>query len=117
MADSTSGDVRKRVYPLNLQRRTLLRRLALGLSLAPGAAMLAQQARSADLPLLSESDPAAKAVQYVADASRAKGAVSGAQCLNCSIYSAADGATTGKCTIFPGKLVEAAGWCKSWSGL
>ena len=36
----------------------------------------------------SEQDPAARAVHYVEDASRAEGAASGADCSNCSIYSA-----------------------------
>ena len=38
-------------------------------------------------------------------------------CSNCSVYGGADGAAQGACTLFPGKLVQAAGWCKSWSGL
>jgi hypothetical protein len=103
---------------LNRARRLLLRRLALGLTLLPGAALESHAARGADsLPLLSESDPAAKAEQYVADARQAKDAPPGALCSNCSIYSGADGAAAGSCTLFPGKLVKAAGWCKSWSGL
>ncbi|HEY3808763.1 MAG TPA: high-potential iron-sulfur protein [Steroidobacteraceae bacterium] len=104
--------------PLNRERRALLRRLALGLAVAPAAAAVFRPARGADkLPMLSESDPAAKAEQYVEDASRAKGAQSGALCSNCSIYDGAQGADAGTCTLFPGKLVKANGWCKSWSGL
>ena len=70
-----------------------------------------------ELPLLSEADPAAKEQQYVADATKPKGAPPGALCSNCSIYGGAKGADSGTCTLFPGKLVKAAGWCKSWSGL
>jgi hypothetical protein len=94
----------------NPARRTMLRKLALGLSLTP-------MAFAADAPLLSEHDPAAKALEYVADAKRAKAASPGALCSNCSVYSGAEGAAQGTCTLFPGKLVKAAGWCKSWSGL
>jgi hypothetical protein len=101
----------------NPARRTILRQLALGLALVPLAAIDAPGARAADMPLLGENEPAAKAEQYVADATRAKGATSGALCSNCSIYGGADGAAQGSCTLFPGKLVKAAGWCKSWSGL
>ena len=99
-------------------RRALLKRAALGLSLAPVAAAIASAAAAppAALPLISEQDPAAKAVHYVEDASRAKGAASGADCSSCSIYSAAD-SSKGTCSLFPGKLVKAAGWCSSWSGL
>jgi hypothetical protein len=104
-------------FGMNRERRRLLGRLAVGLSLVPLSAAGARSARGADLPLLSESDPAAKAVDYVEDAKRAKNAQPGALCSNCSIYSGADSAAQGACTLFPGKLVKAAGWCKSWSGL
>jgi hypothetical protein len=94
----------------------LLRRLALGLTLAPVVALESRAAAGAEnLPLLSESDPAAKSEQYVADAKQAKNAPPGALCSNCSIYGG--GTAQGTCTLFPGKLVKAAGWCKSWSGL
>lgn len=100
----------------NPARRALLRRAALGLSLAP-LVLGETSPAAAELPLISEEDPAAKAVHYVADASRAKGATSGADCSNCSLYGAAGGAAQGTCSLFPGKLVKAAGWCSSWSGL
>jgi hypothetical protein len=100
---------------MNRGRRALLRRLALGLTTVPLAQVVARGAQS--LPLLDESDPAAKAQQYSADATHAKGAAPGALCSNCSIYGGADGAASGTCTLFPGKLVKAGGWCKSWSGL
>jgi hypothetical protein len=96
--------------PEDASRRAILTRLALGLSISP--AVLA-----AGAPLLSEQSEAARAVHYVEDASRAKEAPPGANCSNCSIYSAPNGSTEGKCTLFPGKLVKAAGWCSSWSGL
>jgi hypothetical protein len=96
--------------PLNHRRRVLLRRLAVGLALAPAVALDSRLAAGAEtLPLLSESDPAAKAEQYVADAKQAKGASPGALCSNCSIYGGAEGAAQGTCTLFPGKLVKAAG--------
>jgi hypothetical protein len=98
-------------------RRALLRRLALGLTALPLAVLQSRRAQAADLPLLSESDPAAKALDYVEDATRAKGAQSGSLCSNCSVYGGADGAAAGPCTLFPGKWVKANGWCKSWSGL
>jgi hypothetical protein len=96
----------------NPARRTLLKNLSIGLSLAP----LAAAANSAEVPLLSETDPA-KAVQYVADASNAKEAQSGANCSNCSIYGGSSGNPQGSCTLFPGKLVKAAGWCNAWSNM
>jgi high potential iron-sulfur protein len=98
-------------------RRALLRRLALGLTVLPLGGIPSRRAHAADLPLLSESDPAAKALDYVEDATRAKGAQPGSLCSNCSVYGGADGAPAGPCTLFPGKWVKANGWCKSWSGL
>jgi High potential iron-sulfur protein len=71
-----------------LTRRSALKRLALGVALAPIAAAL-RQARAADaasLPLLS------------VDAPEAKG-----------------GSAQGPCQLFPGKAVTAAGWCSSWA--
>jgi High potential iron-sulfur protein len=100
----------------NPARRALLRQAALGLSIAPLGLVQSPAALGADLRLISEQDTAAKAVHYVEDAKRAKGAESGADCSSCSLYSAA-GATQGSCTLFPGKLVKAAGWCNAWSGL
>ncbi len=100
----------------NPGRRALLKRTAVGLSIAPLALGRSPAALGADLPLISEQDPAAKAVHYLEDASRAKEATSGTDCSNCSLYGAA-GAKQGTCTLFPGKLVKAAGWCSAWSGL
>jgi len=94
----------------------MLRRVAMGLSLMPLALSKSSRARAAGMPLLSEKEPAAQAVHYVEDASRAKDAQAGANCSNCSIYSAT-GDTQGSCTLFKDKLVKAAGWCSSWSGL
>jgi hypothetical protein len=100
----------------NAARRALLKRAALGLAIGPLALARSPAVPAAELPLLSEQDAAAKAVHYVDNASRAKGATSGADCSSCSIYGAT-GATQGTCTLFPGKLVKAAGWCSSWSSL
>src|ERR1700728_2883787 len=104
----------------NPGRRELLRRAALGLSLAPlalAAAPAALAAAAGSLPLISEQDPAAKAVHYVEDASRAEAAASGAHSSTCPIYSAPAGATQGPCTLSRGRLAKAAAWCTSWSGL
>lgn len=71
-------------------------------------------ARAADLPHLSESDPTAKALNYVEDASKSTNPkhTAGAVCANCQFYSG--GATGyGPCQLFPGKAVSAKGWCVS----
>jgi hypothetical protein len=95
-------------------RRAILGRIAIGLSLG---SLGVPRARGAASVMLKESDPEAQAVHYVTEASRAKeAAASGANCSNCSLYSAGD-ARTGSCTLFKDKRVEAAGWCSGWSGL
>jgi hypothetical protein len=99
-----------------LSRRRLLQRLTLGVPLLPlvGKAALAADATAA-APLLSPDSKEAKAVKYVEDASRAKGALPGSTCANCAVYQGHTGSATGPCQIFPGKLVKAAGWCSSWA--
>ena len=69
---------------------------------------------------LSPQDPTAVALGYVADASTVDAAkwpqkTDGSQCSNCVLYAATDGGL-GKCSIFPGKLVNANGWCSAWNG-
>lgn len=75
---------------------------------------LPQLARAADLPHVSESDPTAKALAYVDDASKSTNPKhkAGDVCANCQFYS---GGPTGwgPCQLFPGKSVNAKGWCVS----
>jgi hypothetical protein len=95
-------------------RRRLLQRLALGVPLA--ALALQPRARAAaPAPLLDAASPQAKAVKYVEDAARAKGATAGSSCANCALYQGPEGSKQGPCQIFPGWQVKAAGWCSSWA--
>ena len=85
----------------------------------PPPAPAAAATDAATLPILSESDPVAAALGYVADASRVDTAkhanfVAGSMCANCNLYSGAAGAEAGPCSLFPGKSVSAAGWCASY---
>ena len=94
----------------SLSRRSLLQRVALGLTVAAGAARTALAA-----PLLSVAAPEARAVKYVEDARQAKDAQPGNNCGNCALYQGASGSAQGPCQLFPGKDVKAAGWCSSWA--
>jgi High potential iron-sulfur protein/TAT (twin-arginine translocation) pathway signal sequence len=71
-------------------------------------------ARAADLPPVTEADPTAKALAYVEDASKSTNAKykAGDDCANCQFYT---GGPTGRgpCQLFPGKSVNAKGWCVS----
>ncbi len=71
---------------------------------------------AADLPPVTDADPTAKALDYVEDASKSTNAKhkAGDNCSNCMFYSG--GATgRGPCQLFPGKSVNAKGWCVSHS--
>ena len=59
-------------------RRQLLKKVALGAALLPLAGLGICAAFGADTPLVTEDDPTAKALKYVADASKATGAKPGA---------------------------------------
>ncbi len=97
--------------PDSTSRRQLLKRIALAASIGTVATT---SLRAEDLPLIAESDPVAKAVKYVEDATKVKEA-EGNRCDTCSLYSGKDGAPQGGCQIFKGKAVKAAGWCASWA--
>ena len=63
-----------------------------------------------------KSDPNAKALGYVADASNAKSDKfkAGSNCSNCALFQGGQG-DAGNCPLFGGKKVAAAGWCTAWA--
>ena len=72
------------------------------------------------MPKLSEDDPAAKSLNYVHDASTVDPAsranpAENQSCANCALIQGEDGAEWRPCQIFPGKLVNANGWCSVWA--
>jgi len=101
--------------PTSESRRRLLKRLTLGVALAPIAALPLREAWGADAPLVSADDPTAKALKYVSDASQSKDAKPGSKCATCQLYQGAAGSAQGPCLLFPGKAVKASGWCSSWT--
>ncbi len=103
----------------NLTRRYFLGTLAAG---AAGAALIENVARAQDLPRLDESDPAAKALLYVHDVAQldksnpmAARYQAGQSCANCAQIQGDAAAEWRPCGIFPGKLVNAKGWCSVWA--
>ena len=88
---------------------------AAGCFMRPG-----NEARAQDMPKLEESDPTAQSLKYVHDASsvdpstRANPAAD-QNCANCALVQGADGDTWRPCQIFPGKAVNADGWCLVWA--
>ena len=101
----------------------IARRKFIQLSAAAAAGAFVTSGREAlaqDMPKLSEDDPMAKAMRYVHDASsvdpstRANPAAD-QFCSNCALIQGEDGAEWRPCQIFPGKLVNAKGWCQVWA--
>ncbi|MCC5884909.1 MAG: high-potential iron-sulfur protein [Gammaproteobacteria bacterium] len=87
----------------------------------PPAAAPAQPSPAAAMPKLEESDATARALGYVhdandVDASQQPRFQDGQLCENCALYTpdSSDEADWGGCSIFPGKLVNAKGWCNAW---
>jgi hypothetical protein len=92
-----------------------------GLAAVPLANLVGSAvAQAADLPHLSEDDPAAQGLQYRHDASAAprtdKAGTPAAEqlCSNCSFIQGDSGEWRG-CQLFPGKAVNANGWCNAWA--
>jgi hypothetical protein len=102
-----------------ITRRSALRTAALGVVAISAAAESAWSAAAAAkaLPVLKPADPAAKALGYIEDATKVDAKANplfkkGQNCGNCLQWDEKTAMPQGKCKIFPGKLVKAAGWCK-----
>jgi hypothetical protein len=119
-----------------MQRRRFIKLVSTGAMLAPFAGLAAcsggeepaeprpeepaaaRPEPSGELPRLEESDPQARSLAYVNDASKVDPAAQpryepGQECANCALYLGGD--EWGGCSIFPGKLVNANGWCSVYA--
>jgi hypothetical protein len=95
-------------------RRVFILQSVLGTTaLATGSAMAAG-------PMVSEADPQAKALGYVADTKKAdskkfpKHAAS-QKCNNCALYQGKANDAAAGCPLFAGKQVAGPGWCSAWA--
>lgn len=109
-----------RTVPVDiLRRRTLLGAAAIIASVPLSRIGLIGTAQASELPHLSEDDPAAKALNYHQDATAAprtdKSEIAASEqfCHRCNFIQA-DSGEWRPCKIFPGKAVNANGWCASW---
>ena len=101
----------------------IARRRFIQLSAAAAAGVLVQPARKAraeDLPQLAEDDPMAAAMKYTHDASTVDPSARAnpaevQNCANCALIQGNDGDQWRPCQIFPGKAVNADGWCSVWA--
>ena len=92
-----------------ITRRQMLRITAGATAMVPMSLLTSRIAFAADLPQLDPNDPQAKALAYVHASPKPE-----QLCSNCQLYTGETGAEWGPCAIFPGKGVNANGWCKSW---
>lgn len=88
---------------------------AAGCFVRPGTPAQAQ-----DLVQISEDDPVAQSLKYTHDASTVDPAArtnpaENQHCANCALIQGEEGEQWRPCQIFPGKLVNADGWCSVWA--
>ena len=94
------------------------RALAAGRAPSAPSAPNAPNAPNAPRTLLDVKDPAAKAVSYQEDARKVDPGLyptyrRGQSCNTCALIEFGTAPLRG-CTLFPGKLIVAAGWCSAW---
>jgi hypothetical protein len=76
-------------------------------------------AQTATLPHLAANNPMAHGLGYVADVAKINPKAEptfkvGSLCSNCLQIQGKTGEPWRPCTLFPGQLVSAAGWCRVW---
>ncbi|MGH8456719.1 MAG: high-potential iron-sulfur protein [Stenotrophobium sp.] len=102
-------------------RRKFLQTLAIGAAALPLVRMPQAFAAAAGLPHLSVSDPSAMALGYTDNAAKIVAAKEptykkGEHCAKCSLFQAAqESGGYAPCAAFPGKDVNANGWCRAFS--
>ncbi len=78
------------------------------------AAPLSRVALADDLPHLDPADPTAQALKYTEDATKAgPPRQEGQACSNCNFFGGGTGYAP--CQLFPGKAVNAKGWCSGYA--
>lgn len=82
-------------------------------------AMMAGSAM-ASAPMVAETDPAAKGLGYVADATTTDKVkfpkfAAGQACSNCALYQGKATDAAGGCPLFAGKQVAGKGWCSAYA--
>ncbi len=103
--------------------RKIPRRKFIQLSAAAAAGCIVVAGRTSyasELPHLSEDDPMAQSMKYTHDASSVDASsrtnpAADQSCANCALVQGNDGDEWRPCQIFPGKVVNAAGWCSVWA--
>jgi hypothetical protein len=98
------------------RRRRVIRLIATGAVVVPFGSTV-PTGTAVTLEMVKESDPAAVALKYKADATKAPERKDpAALCENCNYYSGKPGSDNGACSALGDRLVAAKGWCESWEG-
>lgn len=100
-------------------RRDALRTFAVAFG-AAATILPGRRAMAADLPHVLPTDASATALGYHEDAKtvdpKSNATYQPSQvCANCAQLKGNEGDAWRPCTLFPGKLVSANGWCKVWT--
>jgi hypothetical protein len=101
-------------------RRSFLKCSMLSIAAVPLATLIFQArafAQGESLPHLDEADPVAASLGYKHDATQVTDPKRQDQqhCSNCQFYTGKPEEAWGPCSIFPGKAVNAKGWCATWT--
>lgn len=105
---------------IKYSRRSVVKGGLMAGALLPAATLLGVPVRAAAAPPLDPSDPTAKALGYVSDASKVDAAANptykaGQKCGTCAQFQGKPTDAAAGCNIFAGKSVPSAGWCKVWA--
>ncbi len=89
-------------------------------SLGVASSLVLSREAFADAPKVAESEPAAQALGYKADAGKVDKArytkfVAGQDCGNCSFYQGKASDPFANCPMFAGKQVASKGWCAAYN--
>jgi hypothetical protein len=106
--------------PHRMSRRALVKSGLIAGALAPAFGLLTYPAAAAGLPLLDPSDPTAKALGFMSDATQVDASANptykpAQKCGTCAQFQGKAGDATGGCNIFVGHSVPQGGWCKVWA--
>jgi High potential iron-sulfur protein len=103
-----------------MTRRSIVKSGLIAGALVPAFGLIGGTAGAAALTPLDANDPTAKALGFVADASKVDAASNPTykptqKCSTCAQFVGKAGDATAGCNIFAGHTVPAGGWCKVWA--
>jgi hypothetical protein len=103
-----------------MTRRSIVKGGLLAGALIPAYGLIGNRAAAAGLPALDPSDPTAKSLGFVTDATTVSAAANptykpGQKCAGCAQFQGKPSDTSAPCTIFTGHSVPAGGWCKVYA--